>query len=77
VEGFGVEEREPLQGDIDSTAVVRYDFSGLSALFSAVGSIPSAWWVGLTAAPCLSVQWEAVVDFNRLSGRYFGTFLAC
>jgi len=36
---FGVEEREPPHGEMDSTAAVRYDFSGFSDLPSSVGSI--------------------------------------
>jgi hypothetical protein len=71
--GFGVDEREPPHGDMDSTAAVRYDFSGFSDLLSGAGSILSS----LPATPCFLVQWRAVADFSTLSGRYFGTFLAC
>jgi hypothetical protein len=58
---------------MDSTAAVRYDFSGFSDLLSGVGSILSS----LPATPCLLVQWRTVEGFSILSGRYLGTFLAC
>lgn len=61
---------------IDSTAALRYDLSCLSDLFSGIGVsiLSSARRSDRPATLFLSIQTE--VEEKRLSGKYFGAFLA-